>query len=69
MQYTEEYLKKHSLLLKILIAYDYTVIDTIRTRNNDEYGNATREEAIEQGLSIDIIGNTLYITIDLSKVT
>jgi hypothetical protein len=65
MKYTEEYLNRHRLLLKILIAWDYAVIDAIRTKNNDEYGNATREQAEEEGISIDIVDNTLYITIEI----
>ncbi len=69
MQYSTEYLIRHNVLLNVLIAYNYDVIFSIGQRDNSEYGNATREEAIEQGLSIDIVGNTLYITIDLSKVT
>ena len=52
-------------MLKILIAWDYAVIDAIRTKNNDEYGNATREQAEEEGISIDIVDNTLYITIEI----
>ena len=52
-------------MLKILIAWDYAVIDAIRTKANDEYGNATREQAEEEGISIDIVDNTLYITIEI----
>lgn len=67
MQYTEEYLNRHRLLLKILIAWDYDVINSIRDKDNSEYGNATREQAKEEGINIEIVDKTLYITIEMPR--
>lgn len=67
MQYTTEYLIRHNLLLKILIAYDHDVIFSIGQRDNSEYGNATREVAEEEGISIEIVDKTLYITIEMPR--
>ena len=66
MQYTEEYLIRHNILLRVLIAYDWDLMDTIRYRNDRAiYGNATRETAEEEGISIEIVDKTLYITIEI----
>ena len=67
--YTKEQLMEKAILLSILITYDTDNMQSIRTMDNSVYGQATKQRAIEEGFSIDIVGNTLYITIDLSKVT
>lgn len=54
-------------MLKILIAWDYDVINSIRDKDNSEYGNATREQAKEEGINIEIVDKTLYITIEMPR--
>jgi hypothetical protein len=67
MQYSTEYLIRHNVLLNVLIAYNYDVIFSIGQRDNSEYGNATREQAKEEGINIEIVDNTLYITIEIPR--
>jgi hypothetical protein len=65
-------------LIETFIMYDHVNtllkhIVTVRTRRGqDQYIvqiEVVKEICEKEGFSIDIVGNTLYITIDLSKVT
>ena len=64
---TSKQLMEHQILLHILLTYDPDNLDRIRNKDNSVYGQATREVAIEQGISVSRVDNTLLITISKSS--
>ena len=65
--YTKEQLMEKAILLHILLTYDPDNMDRISKKDNSVYGQATREVAIEQGISVSRVDNTLLITISKSS--
>lgn len=64
---TKEKLMDHAILLHILLTYDPDNMHRISKKDNSVYGQATREVAIEQGISVSRVDNTLLITISKSS--
>ena len=65
--YTKEQLMEKAILLHILLTYDPDNMHRISKKDNSVYGQATREVAIEQGISVSRVDNTLLITISKSS--
>lgn len=65
--YTKEQLMEKAILLHILLTYDPDNMHRISKKDNSVYGQATREVAIEEGISMSRVDNTLLITINKSS--
>jgi len=65
--YTKEQLMEKAILLHILLTYDPDNMHRISKKDNSVYGQATREVAVEQGISVSRVDDTLLITISKSS--
>jgi hypothetical protein len=59
-------LNTHELRLDVLLSWNPKLMHTISERDKGVYGEATKIIAQEEGITVEIIDQVAYITIELS---